>query len=396
MTDLWRALLRGGVQDTFRDGCLKALDQKDGFLMSSGREAFYLILASLLKRGDEIIIPSFSCNVLLDAIVKTGVVPVFADVSSTSLNMEAEQLEACISPRTRAVVMTHQFGYPAAVEKIQDLCRKHSLLLIEDAAPAFGAQYRGTPVGKFGDVAFFSFERSKVISTFNGGLLVGKKNYLDRIRAQFPQRIEFSSMSHFARAAAIQVLQSRFVYAATYAAWKLRNGANSTAGNWTPDISEYGESYSGLSNFQAALGITELSRLDSILKERMRAAAQFREAISQSQADVLVPQLPEDGRESTYSRFALLVPNKDAFHAAAHSLGLDLGYTFSYKLSQYRNEWDCSVPNTDFIVKHIVNIPISRNASTNDRISRCLTRVLLEKRNHAFTGGIMLPSIKSH
>jgi len=122
--------------------------------------------------GDEIIMPSFTFVSTANAFVLRGGVPVFVDIRADTLNIDESKIEAAITPRTRAIVVVHYAGVACEMEAIQGIARRHGLLLIEDAAQAIGATYRGRPLGGFGQLAALSFHETKNLISGEGGALL--------------------------------------------------------------------------------------------------------------------------------------------------------------------------------------------------------------------------------
>lgn len=152
---------------------------ESSFLVGSGREALFLILKSLeLAEQSEVILQSFTCMVVSNAIVWNKLKPVYVDIDET-FNLDPDKIEAQITPKTRVILVQHTFGIPAQILRIREICRKNNLILIEDCAHALGAEALdadGTlkKLGTFGDAAFFSLGRSKVISAVSGGAIISK------------------------------------------------------------------------------------------------------------------------------------------------------------------------------------------------------------------------------
>ncbi|HVJ22704.1 MAG TPA: dTDP-4-amino-4,6-dideoxygalactose transaminase [Burkholderiales bacterium] len=122
--------------------------------------------------GDEIIMPSFTFVSTANAFVLRGGVPVFVDIRPDTLNIDESRIEAAITPKTRAIVVVHYAGVACEMEVIQGIARRHGLLLIEDAAQAIGAAYRGRPLGGFGQLAALSFHETKNLISGEGGALL--------------------------------------------------------------------------------------------------------------------------------------------------------------------------------------------------------------------------------
>jgi dTDP-4-amino-4,6-dideoxygalactose transaminase len=127
-----------------------------------------------LQPGDEVVMPSFTFVSTANAVVLRGAVPVFVDVRADTLNLDETKLEAAIGPRTRGVMVMHYAGVGCEMDAICDLARRHDLVVIEDAAQAILATYRGRPLGSFGDFAAFSFHETKNIQCGEGGALLVK------------------------------------------------------------------------------------------------------------------------------------------------------------------------------------------------------------------------------
>ncbi|MBU0618687.1 DegT/DnrJ/EryC1/StrS aminotransferase family protein [Patescibacteria group bacterium] len=150
----------------------------------SGRAALWMALKALgLKPGDEILLQAFTCVVVPNAIRFNGARPVFVDTQPNSFNISLTDLKKKISFKTRAIIVQHIFGYPDNLKAIKQLCRQYKLVLIEDCAQSLGAEYQGQKVGTWGDMAFFSFGRDKMISSVSGGLLlVNRPEFSSRVK----------------------------------------------------------------------------------------------------------------------------------------------------------------------------------------------------------------------
>lgn len=143
------------------------------FSCKTGRAALWLALKAIgLKPGDEVLLQAFTCVVVPNAVRFHGAQPVFVDTRSGSFNISVSDLKKKITSKTKAVIVQHIFGYPDDLSAIKKLCRERRLILIEDCAQSLGAEYQGQPVGTWGDMAFFSFGRDKIISSVSGGMLI--------------------------------------------------------------------------------------------------------------------------------------------------------------------------------------------------------------------------------
>lgn len=148
---------------------------------SSGSAAVHIAVGAINPNpGDEIITTAITDMGALTAILYQGAIPVFCDVDPDSYNVTAEAIEKRITPRTKAVIVTHLFGIPCDMASIMDLCDRRGLPVIEDCAQAFDATYDGKPVGTFGKIGCFSFQQGKHMTTGEGGMVVSNDPDLAR------------------------------------------------------------------------------------------------------------------------------------------------------------------------------------------------------------------------
>ncbi len=144
-----------------------------GVACCSGTAAVHLALEALdIGPGDEVIIPAFTLIVSANAVCWTGATPVLVDVRPDTWCIDPDLIEARITPRTKAIMVVHMYGHPCDMDAVTAIARKHDLYVIEDAAQAHGATWRGRPVGAIGDVGCFSFYANKIITTGEGGMVV--------------------------------------------------------------------------------------------------------------------------------------------------------------------------------------------------------------------------------
>ncbi len=210
--------------------------------LSSGTAGLHLGLKALgIGEGDEIILPSFAFIAAANAVLYLRAKPVFADIDPVTLNLTADSIARVITPRTRAILLVHTFGYPVDLGPILALAREHDLRVIEDACEAIGAEYGGRKVGGFGDVGVFSFYPNKAITTGEGGVIVTRDhNLAQTIRA-------------------------------------LRNQGRRDGDGWL-EHSLLGYNYR-LPDINCALGLAQLERIESILARRETVAKRYLEIL---------------------------------------------------------------------------------------------------------------------
>lgn len=145
--------------------------RKYGIVTSNGTAALHLALTALgIGHGDEVIVPTLTFIATANAVRYTGAKPVFVDSESFSWGMDPRKVEAVITKRTKAIIPVHLYGYPCMIDEILKIARKHKLHIVEDAAEAHGAEYKGKKIGSFGSISCFSFYANKVITTGEGGI----------------------------------------------------------------------------------------------------------------------------------------------------------------------------------------------------------------------------------
>jgi len=160
---------------------------------NSGRSAFLAILDALdIKKGNEVLLQAFTCNSVVNPILNRGATPIFVDINET-LNLDSKDLKKKITEKSKAVIVQHTFGWPANLDEILKICRENNLILIEDCAHSLGAEYKGKKIGTFGEAAFFSFGRDKVISSVFGGMAVTNNYKIGKRLRGFQEKLNFPS-----------------------------------------------------------------------------------------------------------------------------------------------------------------------------------------------------------
>jgi dTDP-4-amino-4,6-dideoxygalactose transaminase len=202
--------------------------------------------------GTEVVVPSLSFIATANAVWQCGAEPVFADVDPRTYNLDAAAAERAITPRTRVIMPVHQVGLPADMDRFFELGERYGLTIIEDAACALGASYKGRSIGSLGPPACFSLHPRKVITTGEGGMIAVHDGELaDRLRRLRAHAMSVSDLArHGAREVVIEAYPER--------------GFNAR-----------------MTDMQAALGLCQLDVLDEILAKRRRAADRYTSAIRQ-------------------------------------------------------------------------------------------------------------------
>ena len=155
----------------FEEKFSEYIGRKFGVAVSSGSGALDIAVRALkIGSGDEVIMPSFTIISPAQSVISAGSIPVLVDSDPLTFNIDVTQIEAKITPQTKAILAVHIYGLPVDLDPILKLCKKYKLYLIEDAAEVHGQTYKGKPCGSFGDISIFSFYPNKHITTGEGGM----------------------------------------------------------------------------------------------------------------------------------------------------------------------------------------------------------------------------------
>jgi dTDP-4-amino-4,6-dideoxygalactose transaminase len=234
------------------------------------------LIVSGVRPGDEVIVPASTCMATANAICHAGAVPVFADIEPRTYNLDPADAERVITDRTRAILIVHQIGLPAAIDRFEELARRHGLILIEDAATAFGATFDGQYLGARGNPTCYSFHPRKMITTGEGGMLMlADAAQAERARAL---RATGASLSDLVRHQAKGLLQQEY--------------------------HEVGYNYR-MTDMQAAMGLVQLGKLRAMLDARREQAAYY-DARFADVEEIEPPYVPERA-EHCYSSYCIRI-----------------------------------------------------------------------------------------
>lgn len=216
---------------------------KHAVAISSGTSALHLIVKSMgIGPGDEVLVPSFTFVASANAILYEGGTPVFVDIEPDTYNLNPQDLEQKITRRTKAIMVVDVFGHPAEWDEILSIAEKYQLKVIDDSCEALGAEYKGIKLGKFGDAAAFAFYPNKQITTGEGGVIVTDNTKTARICRS------------------------------------LRNQGRGEMGAWL-EHEHLGYNYR-ITEMSAALGISQIKRIEEFMAKRRRVAQMYTDRLS--------------------------------------------------------------------------------------------------------------------
>jgi perosamine synthetase len=261
----------GPFVEQFEKRFAEQVNRRFGMAVSNGSAALEIAIAALnIGPGDEVILPTFTIISCAAAVVRAGATPVLIDSDPLTWNMDVAQIEARITPRSKAIMAVHTYGLPVDMEPVLALARKYDLNVIEDAAEAHGLNYKDKSCGSFGDISTFSFYPNKLVTTGEGGMvLTNNKALADRCRSL--RNLCFQP-------------QKRFVHEEL--GWNFR-----------------------MSNIQAALGLAQLERLDYFIAKKRHIGRLYTQLLKDI-TDIQLPLLQTDYSQNIYWVYGLIVGEK--------------------------------------------------------------------------------------
>jgi len=302
------------------------------FTLDSGRSGLYLALKAMgIGAGDEVLVQAYTCIAVPNSVVWAGAKPIYADIDAATLNVNLDDLQTKITPKTKAIVVQHTFGRPGPVEAILEMARARGLRVLEDCAHALGAATPSGPVGRFGDAAIFSFGRDKVISSVSGGMVATSDpdlaRSLSRLRDALPlpsAKWTFNQLFH--PVASSGILR-------TYDLAKLGKamlvGLQKTG---LLDLAVRPEERRGkmpkgiptrLPDVVAMMAMSQSARLGAFNTRRRTLAGLYTEKLANTGLQLPPPDEPET--QNIYLRYTLHVPEPEKLHRAARTQNIYLG-----------------------------------------------------------------------
>ncbi len=330
----------GPVGEEFERELARYLGVRHAVAVSNGTAALYLSLKALgVGPGDEVLVPDFTFFATASTVLLAGATPVLVDVELETYTVDPSQLEEAFTDRTRAVVPVHLYGHPVDMEQVTKIAGERDAYVVEDSAQALGAEFRGRRVGGLGHAAAFSFYPTKTITTGEGGAV-----------ATDDERV----------ADAVKLLRShgqRQRYHHVELGWNLR-----------------------MSDVQAALGLSQLRRIDRMLERRRALARIYLEELSTVSGLRLPVEKP--WARHAYNLFTVWVEGEGARDRLALFLrerGIETAVHYPVPLhrqpalSGARRARGCC-PNSEEASRHVLSLPLHPGLSESDvlEVSRCV------------------------
>ncbi len=335
----------GQYIDRFESAFAEFCAVKYALSCANGTVALHLALLALgVGPGDEVIVPTLTFVATANAVAYCGAKPVLVDSEPETWNLDPRLLEQCVSPRTKAIIVVHLYGHPVDMDPVMAIARKHGLFVVEDAAEAHGAEYRGRRAGTLGDIGAFSFYGNKIVTTGEGGMVVTNDDKLaSRVRQLKGQGME---------------PKRRY---------------------WFPMT---GYNYR-MTNIEAAIGLAQLERVDWHLGRRREIAAEYARRLQHVPGISMQPEKP--WARNSYWMVSVVLDegwrlSRDETMSALAERGIETRPFFypMHTLPMYKTLGEGRrFPVADRVSSHGMNLPSSAMLSMEDieYICKCIARL---------------------
>lgn len=334
----------GPLVKDFEDKFCEYIGCKYAVAVNSGTSALDIAVASLgMTANSEVITTPFSFAATSNCILYNNLQPVFVDIKPDTYNINPDEIEKKITPKTKAIIYVDFAGQPCEIERIKEIAEEHNLYLIEDAAHSLGAKYNDENIGNLADLTTFSFHPVKHITTGEGGMVTTNN-------AEIPKKIKMLRNHGIDKDA------------------RERLGSNAS---FAYDMSMLGRNYR-ITDFQCALGISQLKKLDGFIKRRDKIAREYEKGF-QDISDITTPYVKSHVKHAWHLYTILLDERieRDKFftHMREKNIGVNVHYIPTYKFTYYKkllNIDEKYFPVTENIFKRIISLPLYPKMSDID------------------------------
>jgi perosamine synthetase len=336
-------ITQGPKVDEFERKVAEYCGAKYALAVSSGTAALHAACSvARISKGDEAISTPITFAATANAVVYCGGKPVFADIREDTLNIDIREIERRLSPKTKAILPVDLAGHPADLDEIMAIAKERKLIVIEDASHALGAEYKGKKIGNLSDMTVLSFHPVKHITTGEGGMVLTNN-------AEFYERLRI-----FRHHGIIK--------------------GNSSKGSWYYEIFEPGHNFR-ITDFQCALGISQLKKLDFFIQRRREIAKRYNEAFAQME-ELIIP-IEDKNVKAVYHIYViqlrtelLKVGRKEIFEALrAENIGVNVHYMPLHLHPFYQREFGYKkgdYPKSERYYERAITLPIFPKMSAED------------------------------
>lgn len=350
------------------------LDVSHVIALDSGRTALYAAMKALdVHVGDEVIVQSFTCVVVTNAIRYLGATPVFVDINE-SYTADPTSIAEAITDNTKAIIVQHTFGTPADIEAIIDLAHTNGIAVIEDCAHAVGARHNGKLLGTLGDVSIMSFGSDKVISSVRGGAVVtNREDIAKQVRAfqsSLPKTSRFKIFQHLIQYPLFYL--GKTWYHIGIGKWVLALAKKThLLYRFVYTQEKHGKIVpffpSQLANALATIGIAQLQQIDEKNRHRKKIAQVYADSLPRTNGMV-------HNTESLYLRYPLFVSDRETVLRASKEKGIILGNWYDAVIApkdidpSITGYVEGSCPQAEYAAAHIINLPTNQHITPADAL----------------------------
>jgi dTDP-4-amino-4,6-dideoxygalactose transaminase len=323
------------------------------FLFDSARIALFALLKAYNRPGG-VLMPAYTCIVVPEAVNCAGYQPVFADIDLCTLNVNLETLTRALTQDITVILPTHLFGISCDLDELMAFGRRHNLLVVEDAAPALGAEYRGKKVGTFGDAAIISFQATKVISSEDGGALLTNN---DELAEKVKRLVEKGGAPTgrwglFSRAILRKLILNPKIYQFAHRTYRMVR-QESMYEVVRPEVGDPETFLKLCSPFTSALVSLQMDRLEWNLRRRRRLAQIYAEGLDSHPEIELV--IKNEESVPSWIQYPILVKNKGHFYRYMQKHGIDMSWTYKYSCAEsYQRD---GFPQAHAAAKAVLGLP---------------------------------------
>jgi perosamine synthetase len=368
--------------EEFEKEIASRLKTKYGVAFLYGRSGLYALLKCMGIKGSEVILPAYTCVVAANAVVYSGNIPKFVDISLDNYGMDLDLLEKAINGRTKAIIGTSLFGYPYNADRLREIIKRsgREILLIQDCAHSLGAERNGRLLCNIGDAALFAFSINKEISSIYGGMITTNNE-------EIYERLKKYRDENFGSPSAGQSLKMFSLFLTTHVAffsafYGITNFLEKHTAILDPITKYYKEDtidmpkdfLDKLPAINACIGSIQLDKYDAI-KEKRRAIARFYSEALKNLNGITPPRLIEG---ATYLYCTLLIDNRERFIEYMSKKNIEIGKYVEYAIpymKAYEKYKTGDYPNSLLCSRNIINLPCHPSLSWHDlsKITRYIT-----------------------
>lgn len=317
---------------------------KHAIAVSSCTAALHLsLVVTGIGVGDEVITTPYTFTATAEAIRYVGAKPVFVDICPQTLNIDITKIESAITPLTKAIMPVHIAGLPCDMDALQEICQRHNLVLIDDAAHAIPVEYKGQYIGNLGDLSAFSFYANKNMTTGEGGMITTNDDtYAETLRTM---RLHGIDKDAWAR--------------------------QSKRSIWRYDITSEGYKYN-MTDIQAAMGLCQLMKLNKQHERRQKFAEIYNTQL-QKFTEIKTPFVPENSKEHAWHLYIIQLQsvNRDDFVEVLREENIECSvhYIPLHLFEFYQKKYGYNVgdfPNAEEVFEGVVSLPLHPGLTDSD------------------------------